>query len=201
MNPAIAGRPTLVQGDKLRLFEGVTRLNENVAINIKNRSFSLTAQVQVPETGADGVIVTQGGRTGGWCLFTEGGKLGYHYNYCGLQRTTALSDDSLTPGQHQVRVEFTYDGDGIGKGGTATLYIDGDESGSARVPRTHPLYFSFDEGLDVGVDTGMPVYEGYKSPRGKFTGRIDWADIELGDDDHSHLIDPDDALAAVLKHQ
>ncbi|MFC4605985.1 arylsulfatase [Rhodococcus kronopolitis] len=201
MNPAIAGRPTLVQGDKLRLFEGMTRLNENVAINIKNRSYSVTAQVQVPETGAEGVVVTQGGRTGGWCLFTEGGKLGYHYNYCGLRRTTVLSEEALSPGEHQVRVEFAYDGGGIGRGGTATLYIDGDEAGSGKVERTHPLYFSFDEGLDVGIDTGMPVYEGYKTERGKFNGRIDWADIVLGDDDHSHLIDPEDALAAVLKHQ
>ncbi|MFI6432395.1 sulfatase-like hydrolase/transferase [Rhodococcus oryzae] len=201
MNPAIAGRPTLVQGDKLRLFEGMTRLGENVAINIKNRSYSVTAQIQVPEDGAEGVVVTQGGRTGGWSLFTEGGKLGYHYNYCGLRRTTVLSEEALTPGEHQVRVEFAYDGGGIGRGGTATIYVDGDEAGSGHVERTHPLYFSFDEGLDVGIDTGMPVYEGYKTARGKFSGKIDWADIELGDDDHSHLIDPEDALAAVLKHQ
>ncbi|AQA25231.1 sulfatase family protein [Rhodococcus sp. MTM3W5.2] len=201
MNPVLAGRPTLVQGDKLRLFEGMTRLGENVAINIKNRSYSVTAQIQVPDGGAEGVVVTQGGRTGGWALFTEGGKLGYHYNYCGLRRTTVLSEDALSPGEHQVRVEFAYDGGGIGRGGTATIYVDGDESGSAHVERTHPLYFSFDEGLDVGIDTGMPVYEGYKTERGKFNGKIDWADIELGDDDHSHLIDPEDALAAVLKHQ
>ncbi|MFD5330125.1 arylsulfatase, partial [Streptomyces sp. NPDC127092] len=201
MNPEIAGRPTLVRGDKLRLFEGMTRLGENVAINIKNRSYSVTAQIQVPESGAEGVIVTQGGRTGGWALFTVGGTLGYHYNYCGLRRTTVLAPTALTAGEHQVRVEFAYDGGGIGKGGTATLYIDGDEAGSEHVERTHPLYFSFDEGLDVGVDTGMPVYEGYTTPRGKFNGKIDWADIELGDDDHNHLIDPEDALAAALRHQ
>ena len=104
-------------------------------------------------------------------------------------------------GTHQVRAEFAYAGGGIGRGGTVTLYIDGTASGSAEVERTHPMYFSFDEGLDVGCDTGMPAYEGYATKGGRFTGRIEWAEIDLGVDDHSHLIDPEEWLQAAMRHQ
>ena len=201
MNPDLAHRPTLFQGETLMLYPGMTRLNENVAINVKNRSFSITAEIEVPEAGLEGAIVAQGGRTGGWSFFTEGGRLGFHYNFCGLARTTVKAPAPLTPGQHQVRVEFGYDGGGIGRGGTATLYADGTDVGSVHVERTHPLYYSFDEGLDVGLDSGMPAYEGYTTPHGRFTGRLDWARIDLGDDDHSHLIDPEDHLAAAMRHQ
>jgi len=98
-------------------------------------------------------------------------------------------------------VEFAYDGGGIGKGGDVTLFIDGETAGSGRVEHTHPLYFSFDEGMDAGKDTGMPAYEGYKTWGGAFTGVIDWAEVELGLDDHNHLIDPEEHLQAALRHQ
>ncbi|MFF1877512.1 arylsulfatase [Leifsonia sp. NPDC058230] len=202
MNPEFAGRPTLVAGTRLRLHEGMKRLNENVAINVKNRSWSATAQLVVPDSGdVDGAILAQGGRTGGWSFFAEGGKLGFHYNFCGLLRSTALSDQAIGAGTHQVRAEFAYAGGGIGRGGTVTIYIDGSAVGTAEVERTHPMYFSFDEGLDVGIDTGMPAYEGYTVPQGRFTARIDWAEIDLGLDDHSHLLDPDEWLAAAMRHQ
>ncbi|WP_349863764.1 arylsulfatase [Leifsonia sp. WHRI 6310E] len=202
MNPEFAGRPTLVSGTSLRLYPGMVRLNENVAINVKNRSWSATAEIVVPESGeVDGAILAQGGRTGGWSFFAEGGKLGFHYNFCGLIRSTALSEKPIGAGTHQVRAEFAYAGGGIGRGGTVTLYIDGDAAGTAEVKRTHPMYFSFDEGLDVGTDTGMPAYEGYTTPHGTFTGTIDWAQIDLGLDDHSHLLDPEEWLAAAMRHQ
>jgi arylsulfatase len=202
MNPELAGRPTLVTGTSLRLYPGMIRLGENVTLNVKNRSYAVTAQISVPDDGAlDGAIVAQGGRTGGWSFFAEGGKLGYHYNYCGLVRTTVLSDEPIGAGPHQVRVEFAYDGGGIGKGGDVTLFIDGAASGTGRVEHTHPLYFSFDEGMDAGRDTGMPAYEGYATWGGAFTGTLDWAEVELGLDDHSHLIDPEEHLQAALRHQ
>ncbi len=146
-------------------------------------------------------IVAQGGRTGGWSFFTDAGRIGFHYNFCGLLRSTALSTAQIGAGTHQVRAEFAYDGGGIGRGGTVTVFIDGTAAGDARVERTHPMYFSFDEGLDVGIDTGMPAYEGYTVPKGAFTGRIEWAEIELGLDDHSHMIDPEEWLAAAMRHQ
>jgi hypothetical protein len=202
MNPEFAGRPTLVTGNTLRMYPGMVRLNENVAINIKNRSYSATAEIIVGDDGAvDGAILAQGGRTGGWGLFAQDGKLGYHYSYCGLERTTVLSDAPIGAGTHQVRAEFAYDGGGIGRGGSVTLFIDGKAAGSGKVARTHPMYFSFDEGLDVGTDTGMPVYDDYRTPRGKFSATISWAQIDLGDDDHNHLIDPEEWLAAAMRHQ
>jgi len=201
MNPAIAGRPSLVEGTSLRLYPGMTRLNENVALNTKNRSYQVTAEIDVPDGGADGAIVVQGGRTGGWGLVATEGKLAYHYNFCGLQSTTITADEALPTGTHQVRAEFAYDGGGIGRGGEVTLYVDGTAAGSGRVERTHPLYYSFDEGLDLGLDSGMPVFEGYTTPKGRFTGTIAWGQVDLGDDDHSHLIDPEDHLAAAMLHQ
>lgn len=202
MNPVLAGRPTLVTGDSLRLYPGMIRLGENVALNVKNRSYSVTAQITVPSDGrVEGAIVAQGGRTGGWSLFAQDGKLGYHYNYCGLVRTTVISDAPIGSGEHLVRVEFAYDGGGIGKGGDVTLFIDGTAAGTGRVEHTHPLYFSFDEGLDTGEDTGMPVYEGYKEWGGKFSGTISWAEVALGTDDHNHLVDPEEHLNAALRHQ
>lgn len=180
----------------------MTRLNENVAINIKNRSWSATAEIVVPDDGTlDGAILAQGGRTGGWSLFGEGGKVGFHYNYCGLLRSTALSADPLTAGTHQVRSEFAYAGGGIGRGGTVTLFVDGEPVGTSEVVRTHPMYFSFDEGLDVGRDTGMPAYEGYATKGGVFSGTIHWAQIDLGLDDHNHLVDPEAWLEAAMRHQ
>ncbi|MFK0400863.1 arylsulfatase [Microbacterium sp. NPDC090225] len=202
MNPAIAGRPTLVTGTSLRLYPGMVRLGENVALNVKNRSYSVTAQITVPaDASLDGAIVAQGGRTGGWSFFAEDGKLGYHYNYCGLVRSTTVSDRAIGSGDHLVRVEFSYDGGGIGKGGDVALFIDDEPAGTGRVEHTHPLYYSFDEGMDAGEDTGMPAYEGYREWGGKFSGKLDWAEVALGDDDHSHLIDPEEHLNAALRHQ
>ena len=204
MNPAIAGRPTLVRGTTLRLYPGMTRLGENVALNVKNRSFTVTAEIDAPGAGGPplgGAIVAQGGRTGGWALLADDGKLVFHYNYCGLLRATITSERPVPAGTHQVRAEFAYAGGGIGRGGEVTLYVDGTGVGAGHVERTHPLYYSFDEGLDVGCDTGMPVYEGYPTPHGRFTGAVRWAQIDLGADDHAHLIDPQEHLAAVLRHQ
>ncbi|ADB51484.1 arylsulfatase [Conexibacter woesei] len=204
MNPEIAGRPTLVTGDRLRLYPGMKRLGENVAINVKNRSYSVTAEVEVETDGsASGALVAQGGRTGGWALLvTDGGRLAYHYNYCGLRRATIESSAPIAAGRHQLRAEFGYDGGGIGRGGSVTLFVDGSAVGEGRVERTHPLYFSFDEGLDVGLDSGMPVFEGYAAPRGRFGGgSILWAQIDLGGDDHNHLVPPEAHLQAALIHQ
>lgn len=201
MNPVMAKRPTLVGGESLQLYPGMTRLGENVALSVKNRSFTVTAEIDIPEGGADGVIVAQGGRTGGWVVFVEQGKLGFHYNFCGLERTTVSAQAAMAAGTHKISMAFAYDGGGVGKGGVATLSVDGGPVGSGKAPRTHPLYFSFDEGMDVGVDTGMPVYEGYTTPRGAFSGTIKWARLDLGDDDHSHMADPHAHLEAAMKHQ
>ncbi len=202
MNPAIAGRPTLVQGDSLRLYPGMKRLGENVAINVKNRSYSVTAEIDDPRRATGRRRTGRAGRPHRRLgTSRRRRRLAYHYNYCGLLRATITAEAPLPAGTHQVRAEFAYAGGGIGRGGKVTLYVDGEATGSGEVKRTHPLYFSFDEGLDVGMDTAMPVFEDYSQPRGRFTGAINWAQIDLGDDDHNHLIPPEAHLQAAMTHQ
>jgi arylsulfatase A-like enzyme len=190
--PETAGRPTLIQGRKQLLFGGMGRLTENSVLMMKNTSFSLTAQLVVPEAGAEGVIVAQGGVSGGHSLYVKGGKPKYCYNFFGLERYYAEATEKIPPGNHQVRMEFTYDGGGVGKGGTATLYLDGNAIGEGRIQQTEAFLFSADETCDVGDEFGSPVTTDYSTK--KFTGEIEWVEIELGEDDHNHLIKPEDRL-------
>ena len=113
------------------LFGGMGRLSENSVINIKNKSHAVTADLDVPASGAAGVIIAQGGRFGGWVLYVHDGKPAYCYNLLGVQQFKIYGDTALTAGDHQVRMEFAYDGGGLGKGGTVTLYIDGNPSARA----------------------------------------------------------------------
>jgi arylsulfatase len=190
LNATIAGRPQLITGNTQVLFPGMRRLSENSVLDVKNRSFTVTAAVDTPAAGpTNGVIITQGGRFGGWALYVRAGRAKFVYNVLGLQEFGAEATEDLPAGSHQVRAEFAYDGGGLGKGGTVTLFYDGREVGSGRIDRTQPLIFSADETTDIGSDVGMPVSADYaENPR--FNGRIDVVQIEVGDDDHSHLIDP-----------
>ena len=124
-NPDIAGRPQLIQGNTQILFGGMGRLTENSIVNIKNKSYSITADVEVPKSGAEGVIIAQGGSINGWSLYAKGGKLKYCYNFFGIDLTFVESTQPIPTGHHQVRMEFNYDGGGLAKGGAITLYIDG----------------------------------------------------------------------------
>ncbi len=180
-NPEIAGRPQLVQGSRQLLFSGMGRLTENSVLNIKNKSHAVTAEIVVPDGGADGVIVAQGGVTGGWSMYVKEGKSTYTYNFFGLERYYVRGEQSLPAGTHQVRMEFDYDGGGLAKGGTATLYIDGDSIGSGRVEKTEPILFSADETCDVGAEYGSPVSEDYGATGNQFTGEINWVEIDIGD--------------------
>jgi len=194
--PESAGRPTLIQGKKQLLFGGMGRLTENSVLMMKNTSFSLTAQIVVPESGAEGVIVAQGGVTGGHSFYAKEGKLKYAYNFFGLERSYAEGTERVPPGEHQVRMEFTYDGGGVGKGGTATLYIDGVACGEGRIEQTEAFLFSADETCDVGDEFGSPVTTDYG--RKKFSGEVEWVEIELGLDDHNHLIKPEDRVSVAM---
>ena len=128
-NSDLAGRPTLIRGNTQLLFGGMGRLGENAVLNVKNKSHTVTAEVVVPDGGASGVIVSQGGITGGWSLYAKDGKLTYCYNYFGLDQTVIAAETLLPAGTHQVRMEFAYDGGGVGKGGAVTLYVDGQPIG------------------------------------------------------------------------
>jgi arylsulfatase len=200
MNGAMVGRPDLMAGrNTLTVHEGMTGMSENVFINLKNRSHSITAEVQIPKTGANGVILAQAGRFGGWSLYVKDGKPTYTYNWLGLQRYTVAAKQALPPGKVTLRFEFAYDGGGVGMGGTGTLFVNGQNVGSGRIDRTQCCAFSADEGADVGADEGTPVTEAYKVPF-RFTGKIDKVTIEMQEMKKADRDDTEQARkAAALK--
>ena len=199
-NPDIAGRPQLIKGDTQVLFSGM-RLLENCVLNIKNRSHSVTAKITVPDAGAAGVIVSQGGGVGGWCLYAHEGRLKYCYNFFGIEYYFVTADELIPSGDHEVRMEFTYDGDGLGKGGDVTLFYDGKAVGTGRVEQTEPMAFSADEACDVGSDTGSPTSTDYGPHGNKFTGSIDRVIIDIGQDSHDHLVTAEDKLNISMARQ
>ena len=202
-NADIAGRPQLIQGSSQLLFGGMGRLSENSVIVLKNKSHSVTANVTVPEGGAEGVIVAQGGAFAGWSLYVKDGKPKYCYSFFGLTLSIIEGDRALTPGDHQVRMEFAYDGGGLAKGGTVTLYIDGDKAGEGRVDATVPMVFSADETTDVGRDTGTGVSPDYATGGNSFNGRVHWVQIDIDDkaEDLDHLITPEERLRVAMARQ
>jgi arylsulfatase A-like enzyme len=202
-NADLAGRPTLVKGNSQILFGGMGRLTENTVLNIKNKSHAITAQVIVPAESAQGVIIAQGGAFAGWSLYAKDGKPTYCYNLLGLQRFKIQGDSALPAGEHQVRMEFAYDGGGLAKGGTVTLYVDGDEVGQGRVEGTVPMVFSADETADVGSDNASPVSDDYGPTDNAFNGTVNWVQIDLGEDaeDADHLITPEERLRVAMARQ
>lgn len=175
MNPKLAGRPDLI-GDRtsLTLHEGMDGMLENTFINVKNRSMTITAEIEIPEGGASGAILVQGSRYGGWSLHMRDGKPAYEYNFLGLQRYVVESPDALPAGKATVVLDFEYDGGGLGKGGDATLSVNGTKVAEGRIERTQPNVFSADETADVGLDNQTPVAQGigYGPKETRFTGKI-----------------------------
>jgi hypothetical protein len=181
-NPAIAGRPDIMAGrTSLILYEGMEGMMENTFINIKNRSFSITADINLSKKGTQGVVLTQGGRFGGWCLYLIDGKPEFTYNFLGLERYVVSSSEKLPMGASTVKFDFVYDGDGYGKGGGGTIYVNDKEIGHARIEKTQPNIFSADETADVGLDNQTPVALGigYGPEETKFTGTIEKVVVEL----------------------
>ena len=187
-NSDIAGRPQLVKGNAQILYGGMSRLSENSVLNLKNKSHSVTAEVEVSEEGATGVMVAQGGAFAGWSLYLHQGKPKYCHNLAGLTRFYVEADAAVPAGTHQVRMEFTYDGGGLAKGGSAALFIDGTPVGEGRINATVPMIYSGDETCDIGSDSGTPVSEDYAGESSNFTGTINWVELRIGDDGHDHLI-------------
>jgi len=179
LNAALVGRPDLMAGrTSLTVYSGMTGMSENVFINVKNRSHAITAEVEIPRNGANGVLLAQAGRFGGWSLYIKDGKPTYTYNWLGLQRYTVAATQALPAGKASIRFEFAYDGGGLGKGGKGTLFVNGKQVATGRIERTQCCVFSADEGADVGADEGTPVTEVYTVPF-KFTGKIAGVAIEL----------------------
>ncbi len=180
-NAALAGRPDVL-GDRtsLTLYEGMQGMLENTFMNIKNRSSKITAELEIPAGGANGAILSQGGRFGGWSLYVKDGKPAYTYNFLGLERFTVSSSEALPAGPATVTLDFAYDGGGAGKGGDATLYVNGESVAQGRVEKTQPNIFSADETADVGIDNQTPVAEGIGiGPETRFTGRISEVTLEV----------------------
>ncbi|AUQ03036.1 arylsulfatase [Mycobacterium tuberculosis] len=203
INPDLAGRPVLIRGNTQVLFSNMGRLSENCVLNLKNKSHTVTAEVEVPETGAEGVIVAQGASIGGWSLYANDGKLKYCYNLGGIKHFYAESADPLPAGAHQVRMEFAYAGGGLGKGGEVTLYVDGQQVGEGHVEATLAIVFSADDGCDVGMDSGSPVSPDYAPGSNAFNGRIKGVQLAIAEAAAAagHLVDPEHAIRIALARQ
>ena len=200
-NPVLAGRLDLLYGRNTMTYRaGMGRFTEETTLNVKNRSHTITAKVTVPNSGeVSGVLIAQGGRFGGWSLYCYQGCLTYAYNCYGTYRSTVRSTAKLAPGEHELRMDFAYDGGGLGQGCEVTLF-DGDaEVGSGRVERTTAYYFSFDETLNIGLDVGTPVSEDYPPIDNRFTGEIDFVRIDVHEDAFEGS--DDDKQRHLLAHQ
>ena len=150
-------------------------------LNVKNQSKTITAELDIPEDGANGVILTQGGRFGGWSLYMKDGKPVYTYNFLGLSRDTVTAGEPIGPGKATVVLDFKYDGGGLGKGGVATLSVNGEQVAEGRIERTQPFIFSADETADVGLDNQTPVAEdiGIGREETRFTGKINKITLQV----------------------
>jgi len=199
--PEIAGRPTLISGTSQLLFSGMGRLSENSVVSIKNKSFSVTANLVIPDSGAKGTIIAQGGRFGGWALYAANGAAKFVYNVLGIHEFPTIASEPIPSGAHQVRIEFAYEGDGLGKGGDVTLYYDGRAVGTGKVPFTQAMIFSADETTDVGYESGTAVASDVTPAASRFNGKIEWVQIDIGDEDNDHFIDPDERLKIVMARQ
>jgi len=176
-NPKIAGRPDLM-GDRtsITVFPGMVGIAENAFLNVKNRSHSITADVEIPAGGARGPVIAQGGRFSGWSLYFDRGRPAYAYNWLGRTIYSVTAPETLPAGPATIRVDFAYDGGGLGKGGVAALSVNGSKVAEGRIDNTIPLTFG-DEGVDVGADMETTVTEAY-TPQDRFSGRI--RKIEVG---------------------
>jgi arylsulfatase len=182
-NARLAGRPDLM-GDRksLTLAHGMEGILENTFLNVKNTSKRIVADVTL-EGRDQGIILCQGGKFGGWALYMNDGKPAYTYNWFGLERYTIKSPVAIEADKANIKLVFEYDGGGIGKGGTATLYIDGKKVAEGRVEKTQPAVFSADETADVGVDDATQVIEELFVDReeSEFTGHVDSVQISIAD--------------------
>ncbi|MBP6876641.1 MAG: arylsulfatase [Phenylobacterium sp.] len=200
INPDIAGRPQVITGESQLLFPGM-RVSEACVLTLKNKSYAVTAQITVPAGGAEGVIITQGGEAGGWSLYFKDGKLKYCFNFFGIEYYIVSADAAITAGDHQVRMEFKYDGGGLAKGGDVSLFYDGKPAGKGRVEKTQPMAYSADEACDVGCDTGSPASHEYGVKGNSFSGKIEWVQIDLKGDDHDHLVTAEERLKVAMARQ
>src|SRR5256714_2871871 len=170
---SIAGRPDLMGNrTSLTVYPGMTGMGENTFINVKNRSYTITAPVELKDENTNGVIIAQAGAFGGWVLYMKDGKVHHEYNYFGVERTNIGGQTALPPGTNEIKNEILAEAPKPGSGGKCALYVDGQKVAEGRIPKTQPYAFSADEGTDVGVDNETIVSNDYKPGENKFTGKI-----------------------------
>jgi arylsulfatase A-like enzyme len=162
---------------KFTFYAGAVRIPETSAPYTKNRSFTITADVEIPKRRAKGVLAAMGGVVGGWSLYFKDGKPSFTYNYLTNERPTIVADKKPESGPASIRYEFVYDGGGMGKGGVSKLFVNDQLTSQGRIERTVPLLFSADETFDIGTDTGSPV--GLYPRNFEFTGKIKKVEINL----------------------
>ncbi len=201
MNAELAGRPSLVRGNSQLLFGGMGRLTESSVLNLKNKSHAVTAEIVVPDGGANGVIIAQGGAFAGWALYLHEGRPTYCYNLLGLDLAKVAADTVVPAGSHQVRMELAYDGGGLAKGGEVSLFLDGAKVGEGHLPASVPMIFSADETCDIGQDTGSAVSDDYSATESRFSGTVKWVQLDAGKDDHDHLITPEERFRVAMARQ
>jgi arylsulfatase A-like enzyme len=179
MNAEAMGRPSLVgKRTQATYYPGMIALPDAACLPMLNKSWTITAQVEVPDGTAEGMIITQGGSEGGYGLYLDDGRLTFVYNFLGQERPVFRAEQPLSPGKATVEARFDYDGGGMGKGGTLTLSANGKKVANGRLERTIPIQFSIGEGLDIGMDTGSAVDWNYTLPF-RFTGTIERVDVEI----------------------
>ena len=199
-NPELAGRPQYIKGNEQTLFPGMKRLSETSLLNIKDKSFQITAELVVPTGGANGTIVAQGGSHGGWGLMMHQGGDRFVYNLLGVNTSVTDADEALAAGEHQVRAEFAHDGGGLAKGGAVTLYYDGKKTGEGKVLATAPMVFGT-ETAEIGHELGTPVLPGTAPADTVFNGTIRWVHLTTGEDDYSQMAEPEDVIQMLVAKQ
>ncbi len=202
-NATIAGRPDLM-GDRtvLTVYAGMVGIGENAFINTKNRSYTITAPVELKDSNTKGVIIAQAGAFGGWALYMKDGRIRHDYNYFGIDHTNIGGTDALSPGKHEIKYEFIADNAKPGTGGKCALYVDGKQVAEGHIPKTQPYVYSADEGVDVGMDGETAVSTDYKQGDNKFTGKIEKVTIDakpanLSPEDRKVAEDAEQAAATI----
>jgi arylsulfatase len=188
-DPTIAGRPDLPAGrTTMTFYPGMSHLTENTVLNVKNRSHTITAEVEILEGVANGVIIAQGGRFAGWSLYVKDGAAKYCYNWFDADYFYVGGEEKLPTGVVNIRYHFNFEGDAPGGGGTGTIYVNNAKVAERKISKTVPFIFSADETLDVGGDLALPVTDDYpEGESNKFSGKINWVRIDLEEDNVSHL--------------
>jgi arylsulfatase len=202
LNPEIAGRPDLLNGrTSMTFYTGMSHLAENTVPNVKNKSHTITADIEVPAK-ANGVIIAQGGRFGGWTLYVKDGVLKYVHNYLGISEYPVVATEPLPAGRVTVQYKFTYEGgSATGAGGTGALYVGNKKVGEAKIGKTVPFQFSLDETLDIGSDLATPVTKDYQLGDNDFTGTIHSVKVDVAKGGVAYYEPPENALNRLMANQ